>query len=149
MPILEINILGSIIEINYQENEKEKLMHLIQQFKIRLSEFKDIKGRFSDNKIIFLAALKAEDNIFELKKTLDSQKKIIDSSNTQKGQIDNKIREIVNLKDQISSLDKKNQILEEQNKITMNEFEKLNKKLISLIDKIINANNNNDNDKNN
>ncbi len=149
MPILEINILGSIIEINYQENEKEKLMHLIQQFKIRLSEFKDIKGRFSDNKIIFLAALKAEDNIFELKKTLDSQKKIIDSSNTQKGQINNKIREIVNLKDQISSLDKKNQILEEQNKITMNEFEKLNKKLISLIDKIINANNNNDNDKNN
>ena len=149
MPILEINILGSTIEINYQENEKEKLMHLIQQFKLRLSEFKDIKGRFSDNKIIFLAALKAEDNIFELKKTLDSQKKIIDSSNTQKGQIDNKIREIVNLKDQISSLDKKNQILEEQNKITMNEFEKLNKKLISLIDKIINANNNNDNDKNN
>ena len=149
MPILEINILGSTIEINYQENEKEKLIHLIQQFKLRLSEFKDIKGRFSDNKIIFLAALKAEDNIFELKKTLDSQKKIIDSSNTQKGQIDNKIREIVNLKDQISSLDKKNQILEEQNKITMNEFEKLNKKLISLIDKIINANNNNDNDKNN
>ena len=55
MPILEINILGSTIEINYQENEKEKLMHLIQQFKLRLSEFKDIKGRFSDNKIIFLA----------------------------------------------------------------------------------------------
>ena len=149
MTILEINILGSIIEINYQENEKENLMHLIQQFKIRLSEFKDIQGKFSDNKIIFLTALKAEDNIFELKKTLDSQKKIIDSSNTQKGQIDNKIREIVNLKDQIFSLDKKNQILEEQNKITMNEFEKLNKKLISLIDKIINANNNNDNDKNN
>ena len=149
MPILEINILGSTIEINYQENEKEKLMHLIQQFKLRLSKFKDIKGRFSDNKIIFLAALKAEDNIFELKQILDSQKKIIDSSYTQKEQIGNKIREIVNLKDQISSLDKKNKILEEQNRITMNGFEKLNKKLISLIDKIISANNNNDNDNDN
>ena len=149
MPILEINILGSTIEINYQENEKEKLLHLIQQFKLRLSEFKDIKGRFSDNKIIFLAALKAEDNIFELKQILDSQKKIIDSSYTQKEQIGNKIREIVNLKDQISSLDKKNKILEEQNRITMNGFEKLNKKLISLIDKIISANNNNDNDNDN
>ena len=149
MPILEINILGSTIEINYHENEKEKLLHLIQQFKLRLSEFKDIKGRFSDNKIIFLAALKAEDNIFELKQILDSQKKIIDSSYTQKEQIGNKIREIVNLKDQISSLDKKNKILEEQNRITMNGFEKLNKKLISLIDKIISANNNNDNDNDN
>tara|TARA_B100002003_G_scaffold211444_1_gene207868 strand:+ start:487 stop:936 length:450 start_codon:yes stop_codon:yes gene_type:complete len=149
MPILKINILGSTIEINYQENEKEKLLHLIQQFKLRLSEFKDIKGRFSDNKIIFLAALKAEDNIFELKQILDSQKKIIDSSYTQKEQIGNKIREIVNLKDQISSLDKKNKILEEQNRITMNGFEKLNKKLISLIDKIISANNNNDNDNDN
>ena len=38
MPILEINILGSEIEINYQEDEKEKLMHLIEQFKLRLSE---------------------------------------------------------------------------------------------------------------
>ena len=142
MPILEINILGSIIEINYQENEKEKLMHLIQQFKIRLSEFKDIQGKFSDNKIIFLTALKAEDNIFELKKTLDSQKKIIDSSNTQKGQIDNKIREIVKLKDELYLVNEKNKDLEEQNNKTINEIEKLNNKLISLIDKIINTNKN-------
>ena len=142
MPILEINILGSIIEINYQENEKEKLMHLIQQFKLRLSEFKDIKGRFSDNKIIFLAALKAEDNIFELKKTLDSQKKIIDSSNTQKGQIDNKIREIVKLKDELFLVNEKNKDLEEQNNKTINEIEKFNNKLISLIDKIVNTNKN-------
>ena len=142
MPILEINILGSIIEINYQENEKEKLMHLIQQFKIRLSEFKDIQGKFSDNKIIFLTALKAEDNIFELKKTLDSQKKIIDSSNTQKGQIDNKIREIVKLKDELYLANEKNKDLEEQNNKTINEIEKFNNILISLIDKIVNTNKN-------
>ena len=79
MPILEINILGSVIEINYQEDEKEKLLDLIEQFKIRLSEFENIKGRFSDNKIIFLAALKAEDDILELKKKIDnSSKKIYD-----------------------------------------------------------------------
>ena len=149
MPILEINILGSKIEINYQEGEKEKLANLIKKFNLRLSELENLKGRFSDNKIILLAALKAEDDIYELKQTIDSQKKIINSSNTQKDQIDNKIREIVNLKDELSSLNKRNQKLEELNKITMNEFEKLNKKLISLIDKIINANNNNDNDKDN
>ena len=77
MPILEINILGSVIEINYQEDEKEKLLDLIEQFKIRLSEFENIKGRFSDTKIILLAALKAEDNIYELKQISHNLKKIL------------------------------------------------------------------------
>ena len=31
MPILKVNILGSKIEIDHQENEKEKLIHLIEQ----------------------------------------------------------------------------------------------------------------------
>ena len=75
MPILETNILGSKIEIHYHENEKGKLINLIEQFNLRLSEIEDLKGRFSDNKIILLAALKAEDNINELKKIIDDQKK--------------------------------------------------------------------------
>ena len=141
MPILEINILGSNIEISYQEGEKEKLLYLVKQLKLRLSKFENLKVRFADFKIILLAALKAEDIIYELKQTIDNQNKVIESSSIQKEQIDNKIREIVNLKDQISYLNKKNQILEEQNTINMNEFEKLNKKLISLINKITNTHN--------
>ena len=87
MPILKINILGSKIEINYQKDEKEKLIRLIEQFKLRLSELENLKGRFSDNKIIFLAALKVEDDIFELKKTLNNQKKMINSLDEHKGKI--------------------------------------------------------------
>ena len=143
MPILEINILGSKIEINYQKDEKDKLIRLIKQFKLRLSELENLKGRFSDNKIIFLAALKVEDNIFELKKTLNNQKKMIDSLDAHRGKIDDKIKEIINLKDQVSSLNKKNNKLEEQNTNNMKEFEKLNKKLIAIMDKIFNTNNNN------
>ena len=142
MPILETNILGSRMEISYQEDEKAKLIHLIEQFKLRLSKLENLKVRFADNKIMLLAAIKAEDNIYELKQTIDNQKKKIDSLNTQQKQNDNKIREIVNLKDQLFSLDKQNKKLEEQNRMTMNEIEKLNKKLISLIDKIIHTNNN-------
>ena len=44
MPILEINILGTKIEINYQKDEKDKLIRLIKQFKLRLSEFENLKG---------------------------------------------------------------------------------------------------------
>ena len=140
MPILETNILGSKIEINYQKNEKDKLLHVIKKFQDRLAEFENIKGKFTDNKIIFLAALKAEDKIFELKQKIDIQKKIIDSSKKKHSQIDDKIREIINLKDQLSLSNEKNQKLEEQNKISLNEFEKLNQRLVILIKKIMNIN---------
>ena len=142
MPILEINILGSNIEISYQEGEKEKLLHLTKQFKLRLSEFENLKVRFADFKIILLAALKAEDIIYELKQTIDNQNKVIESSSIQQEQIDNKIREIVKLKDELYLANEKNKDLEDQNNKTINEIEKLNNKLISLIGKIVNTNKN-------
>ena len=103
MPILESEILGSKIEINYQKGEKDKLINLIKQFNNRLLEFNDLKGKFTDSKIILLAALKIEDEILDLNKRLDSQKKIMQASHDQGEQIDNKIREIVILKDEITS----------------------------------------------
>ena len=142
MPILEINILGSKIEINYQEDEREKLTHLIEQFKLRLSEFENLKGRFADNKIMLLAALKTEDNIYELMQKINNQKKMIESSLIHQEKFDDKIREIVNLKDQLYSLNEKNKKLEELNTTTTNEFAKLNNKLLLLINKIIKTNKN-------
>ena len=142
MPILEINILGSNIEISYQEGEKEKLLYLIKQFKLRLSKFENLKVRFADFKIILLAALKAEDIIYELKQTIDNKNKVIESSSIQQEQIDNKIREIVKLKDELFLLNQKNKDLEEQNNKIINEIEKLNNQLISFIDKIVNTNKN-------
>ena len=41
MPILETEIFGSKIKINYRKGEKEKLIDLIDRFKKRLLEFKD------------------------------------------------------------------------------------------------------------
>ena len=142
MPILEINILGSNIEISYQEGEKEKLLYLIKQFKLRLSKFENLKVRFADFKIILLAALKAEDIIYELKQTIDNKNKVIESSSIQQEQIDNKIREIVKLKDELFLVNEKNKDLEEQNNKIINEIEKLNNQLISFIDKIVNTNKN-------
>ena len=89
-----------------------------------------------------LAALKAEDIIYELKQTIDNQNKVIESSSIQQEQIDNKIREIVKLKDELFLVNEKNKDLEEQNNKTINEIEKLNNKLISLIGKIVNTNKN-------
>ena len=97
MPILEINILGSKTEINYQKAEEEKLNNLIKQFNARLSEFENLKGKFADSKIILLTALKAEDRICELQKKIDEQRKIIDSTNNKENN-DSNIKEIIKLK---------------------------------------------------
>ena len=133
MPILKINILGSNIELNFQENEREKLENLIKNFKLRLSKLEDLKNKYSDNKIIFLAALQAENDIYE------SNKEKIKNFNNENIKTENekKIKEIIDLKDQILELSKKNRVLEEQNKFIEKQVDKLNKKLISLIDKII------------
>jgi cell division protein ZapA (FtsZ GTPase activity inhibitor) len=66
MAILKIEILGSQIQINYEINEQEKLINLIENFKKRLNDFPN-NERISNNTIIFLAALKAEDELAELK----------------------------------------------------------------------------------
>ena len=69
MPILKIDILGSKIDINYEDSEKEKLMQLIHQFKNRLKEFPS-NGKINSKSIIFLSALKTEDELEESKKKL-------------------------------------------------------------------------------
>ena len=74
MPILKTEVLGSLIEINYQEGEKEKLQRIIAQFNNRISEFNKFKGKISDSKILFLASLKAEDKIFDLLKEISNKK---------------------------------------------------------------------------
>ena len=51
MPILKTNILGSEIEINFQNDEKKRLYKLINVFKERLGEFNNLKGKYTDNKI--------------------------------------------------------------------------------------------------
>ena len=65
MPTLKTEILGSSVEINYEEAEKDKLIKIVDKFNDRLLDFKDLEGKVGDNKILFLAALKAEDEIFD------------------------------------------------------------------------------------
>jgi cell division protein ZapA (FtsZ GTPase activity inhibitor) len=73
MPILKTEILGSEIEIIYEEVEKERLIKLINQFKQRLSEFPQ-NGKINNKAIIFLSALKIEDELEENKKLLLNNK---------------------------------------------------------------------------
>ena len=70
MPILKTEILGIELEISYEKNDYDKLNHLIEKFKKRLSEFPN-DGRASSNQILFLTALKTEDELDTMKKQID------------------------------------------------------------------------------
>ena len=144
MPILKTEILGSKIEINYKAGEKEKLIDLIDRFKKRLLEFNDLQGKVTDNKILFLAALKVEDHIFDLnEKFLVQNKEKIVSKNLS-FEVDSKIKEIINLKDQILILNKENKRLKDLNEKALEEINRINNKLSTSINRILLEINNNE-----
>jgi len=140
MPTLKTEILGSPIEINYEESEKEKLIKIIEKFNDRLLDFENLRGKISDKKILILAALKAEDQIIDKSLTKEKETEII---NNQKKAINiNDItQEIIQLKDIESKLNIENSKLKNLISKAFNELDKMEKKIIDLTDKIISQSN--------
>ena len=135
MAILKIEILGSQIQINYEINEREKLINLIENFKKRLSDFPK-NERISNNTIIFLAALKVEDQLAELKIVADENTANIEKINKQVVTINKLNNEVTFLQDQLKELNLSN--IYEKN-ISSNALEALDsfkKKLESIQKKI-------------
>ena len=126
MPRIKIEILGSKIEINYQENEYSKLLYLIENFKKRLNNFKN-DGRISTNTILVLSALKAEDELEDFKEFFENNKlneEIVEKKNIIIEQLNKEISLLTN---------KLNQSFEEEKKLVNN-----NEKIIKEIDKLKN-----------
>ena len=145
MPTLKTEILGSLIEINYEEEEKDKLIKIIEKFNDRLLDFKNLEGKVSDNKILFLAALKAEDEIFDFtNKSKSSLKEVEDIYKKQIEKINNLNQEIIELKDKINELNANNNELQNLNSKAFDELDLIEKQLNGLTNKIISQNNNYD-----
>ena len=140
MPTLKTEILGSIIEINYQEAEKEKLERLISKLRGRISEFNHNIGQISDSKIIFLAALKAEDHLEEIGNLLEKKDKEKKISNDQKNIINNLTKEIISLKDQISKLESHKSSYEEIDFKTLKNINTIEDHLDKILNKILATN---------
>jgi len=140
MPTLKTEILGSPIEINYEESEKDKLIKIIEKFNDRLLDFENLRGKISDKKILILAALKAEDQIIDKSLTKEKETEII---NNQKKAINiNDItQEIIQLKDIESKLNIENSKLKNLISKAFSELDKMEKNIIDLTDKIISQSN--------
>ena len=141
MPILKTEILGSIIEINYEEKEKNKLLEIIEKFNDRLLDFKSLEGKVSINKIMLLAALKAEDQIVDLLNEVSNKEKENINNKNQSLKINDLNQEIIKLKDNINELNNENLTLENLNSRAFGELDNIEKHLRNLINKIIAQNN--------
>jgi len=140
MPTLKTEILGSPIEINYEESEKNKLIKIIEKFNDRLLDFDNLRGKISDKKILILAALKAEDQIIDRSLTKKKETEIV---NNQKKAINvNDItQKIIQLKDIERKLNIENSELKNLISKAFSELDKMEKKIIDLADKIISQSN--------
>ena len=135
MAILKIEILGSQIQINYEINEQEKLINLIENFKKRLSEFPK-NERISNNTIIFLAALKAEDELAELKIIADKSLANIEKINKHVVTINKLNKEVTLLQDQLKELNLSNIYEKNISSNTLEALDRFKRKLESIQKKI-------------
>ena len=140
MPTLKTEIFGSLIEINYEKSEKDKLIKIIEKFNDRLLDFENLRGKISDKKILILAALRAEDQIIDKTLTKEKEEEII---NNQKKAINiNDItQEIIQLKDIKNKLNIENNELKNLISKAFNELDQMEKNLMNLSDKIISQSN--------
>jgi cell division protein ZapA (FtsZ GTPase activity inhibitor) len=135
MAILKIEILGSQIQINYEINEREKLINLIENFKKRLSDFPN-NERISNNTIIFLAALKVEDQLAELKIVADKSTANIEKINKQVVTINKLNNEVTLLQDQLKELNLSNIYEKNISSKALEALDRFEKKLESIQKKI-------------
>ena len=140
MPTLKTEILGSPIEINYEESEKDKLIKVIEKFKDRLLDFENLRGKISDKKILILAALKAEDQIIDKSLTKEKETEIINNKKKEIN-INDITQEIIQLKDIESKLNVENSKLKNLISKAFSELDKMEKNIIDLTDKIISQSN--------
>ena len=139
MPKLKTEVLGSLIEIHYETSEKDKLINIINKFKKRLLDYKNLESKVSDKKILFLTALKTEDENIELKNIFSKNKDILINN---KKNFENKSSnlEIIKLKDKLIKLDNENNQLKKNNLQASHELNKIEKILKQITDKIISKN---------
>ena len=134
MPVLKTEILGIELEISYEKNDFDKLNHLIEKFKKRLSQFPN-DGRASSNQILFLAALKTEDELetMEKKINVDTNEKDLQNKNII---IENLNKEIILLKKELEKIQSSNISHIQDNTAVLDKIKELGKKTKLIQDRI-------------
>ena len=66
MPVYKAFILNKEISVNYENNQKDKLVDAIKQINLKLKSYNNLNGKISDNKLLSFLAIKLQAEILEL-----------------------------------------------------------------------------------
>ena len=131
MPVYKALILNKEISVNYEANQKEKLIEAINAINSELGNYDNLNGKISDSKILSFLAIKLQAELLDLnknkQKNINLEKKFTDSNSQN-----------INLNDKLYQLREQNKLLKEKNELINQELVKIQSQIdiiISLIKK--------------
>tara|TARA_Y100000996_G_scaffold408217_1_gene386934 strand:+ start:228 stop:632 length:405 start_codon:yes stop_codon:yes gene_type:complete len=131
MPVYKALILNKEISVNYEANQKEKLIEAINAINSELGNYDNLNGKISDNKLLSFLAIKLQAELLDLnknkQKNINLEKKFTDSNSQN-----------INLNDKLYQLREQNKLLKEENELINQELVKIQSQIdiiISLIKK--------------
>ena len=131
MPVYKALILNKEISVNYEANQKEKLIEAINAINSELGNYDNLNGKISDSKILSFLAIKLQAEVLDLNKNkqinINLEKKFTDSNSQN-----------INLNDKLYQLREQNKLLKEENELINQELIKIQSQIdiiISLIKK--------------
>ena len=118
MPIYKALILNKEINVNYEVNEKEKLIEAIRSINSKLESYDNLNGKISDSKLLSFLAIKLQAELLYLNESKEKEitiEKKYNESNSENIILNDKIYK-----------------LREQNKLLRDENELINQELIEI-----------------
>ena len=118
MPTYKALILNKEISVNYEENEKEKLIEAVKSINSKLESYNVQNGKISDNKLLSFLAIKLQAELLELE-----QNKL--NHDIVEKNFENANKKNISLNDKIYELTEKNELLKKENEL-------INQELVSI-----------------
>ena len=123
MPVYKAYILNKEISINYEYNQKEKLIEAIKSINSKLQNYDNLNGKISDSKLLSFLAIKLQAELIEINE--NREKKFKDSNS-----------ENINLNDKLYELREQNKLLREENELINQDLIQIRKQIDIIINLI-------------
>ena len=129
MPVYKALILNKEIIVNYEDNEKDKLVEAIKEINSKLDSYDNFNGKISDSKLLTFLAIKLQAELLDLNKQKKNQ--IILESKFNESKNDK-----ISLNDKIYKLRELNELLKKENDLINQELTKLKSQIEIIIELI-------------
>tara|TARA_Y100001935_G_C17006556_1_gene360847 strand:+ start:110 stop:517 length:408 start_codon:yes stop_codon:yes gene_type:complete len=122
MPVYKAFILNKEINVNYDDNQKEKLIEAVKEINSKLKNFDNQNGKISDSTLLSFLAIKLQAEIFNLKENNQKRK-------TLEKKINETNNENINLNDKIYNLVHENNLIKKEKELMCEELNKINNQI--------------------